>query len=142
MNLCDVNVLIYAMREDTPHHVAALSWLESVLEGEEVFGWHPLLGASLLQITTNRRIFAEPSSPEQCLEFINAIFAAPATQRIAEGERFWSLFTDLIVRYHIQGPRISDVYWAALAIEQSAAFCSAGRGFGQFAELQWHDLLT
>jgi predicted nucleic acid-binding protein len=65
MILCDVNVLLYAMREDSPHHAAALAWLQSTLGGEDAFGWHPLLGASVVRIATNRRIFAEPSPLER-----------------------------------------------------------------------------
>jgi toxin-antitoxin system PIN domain toxin len=141
VNCCDINVLVYAMREDSPHHEAALRWLEGALTSEEEFGWHPLMGASLIRIATNRRVFADPSPLEQCLEFIEAIIAAPVTVRVAEGERFWPSFTQLLQRYRVEGPRVSDMYWAALAIEHDATFCSADRGFGQFAELRWQGLL-
>jgi toxin-antitoxin system PIN domain toxin len=140
--LCDINVLVYAMREDSPHHEVALRWLESALAGDESFGWHPLMGASLLRIATNPRVFASPSAPERCLEFIEAIVAAPGTRRATEGEGFWAIFTQLILRYRVEGPRISDLYWAALAIEHDARFCSADRGFGQFSELRWQNLLA
>lgn len=82
MNLADINVLVYAMRQDTPHHEVALRWLEHALGDQEAFGWHPLMGVSLIRIATNRRIFAVPSSSEECLEFVDAILAAPATLRI------------------------------------------------------------
>ena len=136
MILCDVNVLVYAMREDSPHHEIALQWLQGALGGEDVFGWHPLLGASLIRITTNRRIFVQPSPTERCLEFIDEIATAPATVGAAEGERFWPTFTQLLLQYHVEGPRVSDLYWAALAIEHGATFCSADRGFAQLAELR------
>ena len=142
MTLCDINVLIYAMREDSPHHEIGIRWLEDALAGHEAFGWHPLMGASLLRIATNRRIFADPSSPERCFEFIDGVVNAPATSRIAEGERFWTIFRQLVEQYRVEGPRVADIYWAALAIEHDATFCSADRGFGQLEELRWQDLLA
>jgi len=33
MFLMDVNVLVYAHREDTPDHLAYREWLESVING-------------------------------------------------------------------------------------------------------------
>ncbi len=68
--------------------------------------------------------------------------AAPATVRIAEGDQFWAIFVQLLQRYGVDVPRVSDIYWAALAIERGAAFCSSDRGFGQFVELRWRDLLA
>ena len=48
----------------------------------------------------------------------------------------------MVRQYRVEGPRVSDLYWAALAIEHDATLCSADRGFRQFAELRWHDLLS
>ena len=140
IKLADVNVLVYAMRQASPYHNAAIQWLEAALDTDEAFGWHPLVGASVIRIATNPRVFANPSTVEQCSLFIDKIVAAPATTRILEGERFWSIFTQLLHRYHVAGPRGSDIYWAALAIENDAGLCSADRSFGQYVELRWIEL--
>jgi predicted nucleic acid-binding protein len=122
------------MREDSPHHASALRWLEEPLASEEAFGWHPLMGASLIRIATNRRIFAVPSTSKQCLKFVASILTAPATVKTAVVDQYWSIFTQLLQRYRVEGPRRSDVNWTALAIENDAAFYSADRGIGQFTE--------
>ncbi len=38
MLLADVNVLVYAHREDAPRHREVRRWLERVLAGAEAFG--------------------------------------------------------------------------------------------------------
>jgi hypothetical protein len=39
MVLADANVLVYAHREDTPHHAACRHWLEALVNGREAFGY-------------------------------------------------------------------------------------------------------
>jgi len=38
MKLVDINLLIYAINRDTPHHPKAKRWLEASLSGDEPFG--------------------------------------------------------------------------------------------------------
>ena len=39
MNLVDVNILIYAVNSDSPHHEKARKWLENALSGSEPLGF-------------------------------------------------------------------------------------------------------
>ncbi len=67
MLLPDVNVLVYAHREDLAAHPVARGWLESALNGDEPVGlFNPTL-ASFLRIATNRRIFKTPRRHPQRL---------------------------------------------------------------------------
>ncbi len=61
MLLPDVNLLVYAQREDPPAHAAAKPWLESALNGTEPVGLFDPTLASFLRIVTNRRIFKVPT---------------------------------------------------------------------------------
>src|SRR5262249_2397811 len=46
MILADVNVLVYAFRQDVPQHPICHAWLDGILDGEARFGVSPLaLGA-------------------------------------------------------------------------------------------------
>ncbi|MDQ3477090.1 MAG: hypothetical protein M3492_12380, partial [Actinomycetota bacterium] len=61
------NVCIYAMRRDAENHVPLSQWLSARLTGEEPVGISELVLSSLVRITTNSRIFGQPSTPEQAM---------------------------------------------------------------------------
>jgi predicted nucleic acid-binding protein len=62
MLLPDVNVLIYAHREDsTPDHSRYADWITRLATGPEPFALSVLALAGLVRITTNPRIF-QPAS--------------------------------------------------------------------------------
>ena len=60
MKIVDINLLIYAINKDTPHHPKAKKWLEASLSNDEPFGlaWIVILG--FLRIITNGRIMPRP----------------------------------------------------------------------------------
>ncbi len=60
MILPDVNVLIYAFREEVPEHLACRRWLDGVVLGDARFGLAPLALSALVRITTNRRADSAP----------------------------------------------------------------------------------
>lgn len=61
MQLPDVNVLIYAHREDAPDHDRYASWLRALTSAEEPYGLSEVVLASLLRIVTNPRVFDPPT---------------------------------------------------------------------------------
>ncbi len=54
MLLPDVNVLIYAHREDAPEHGRYAAWLTSLTEASEPFALSEIVLASYLRIVTNQ----------------------------------------------------------------------------------------
>ena len=61
MQLPDVNVLIYAHREDAPEHDRYAAWLRTLTESDEPFALSELVLASVIRIVTNPKIFDPPS---------------------------------------------------------------------------------
>lgn len=62
MVLPDVNVLVYAHREDTPHHAGCRDWVEKVINGDESYGLSELVLSGFVRITTHPRVFTKPSA--------------------------------------------------------------------------------
>ena len=60
MKTSDVNALLYAVNQDSPHHAVARKWIESSFSRPEGIGfaWAALLG--FLRLSTRTGIFAEP----------------------------------------------------------------------------------
>ena len=61
MQLPDVNVLIYAHREDAPEHERYAAWLRALAESDEPFALSEGVLASVIRIVTNPKIFDPPS---------------------------------------------------------------------------------
>ena len=57
MFLMDVNVLVYAHREDTLEHSAYREWLESTINDTVPYGYSELVLSGFLRIVTHPRIF-------------------------------------------------------------------------------------
>ena len=62
MFLMDVNVLVYAHREDAANHSAYSQWLESVINGRGSFAYSELVLSGFLRIVTHPKIFEIPST--------------------------------------------------------------------------------
>ena len=68
MVLPDVNVLVYAHREDAPDHDDYRDWLEGVVEGPNAYGVADLVLAGFVRVVTSPRVFLcaarpRPTSP-------------------------------------------------------------------------------
>ncbi len=62
MQLPDVNVLIYAHREDAPEHERYAAWLQALTTSDEPFALSDTVLSGFLRIVTNPRVF-DPATP-------------------------------------------------------------------------------
>ena len=60
MQMPDVNVLVYAHREETPGHSRYAAWLTKLAGSPEPFALSELVLHGFLRVATNRRIFDPP----------------------------------------------------------------------------------
>lgn len=137
MILCDVNVLVYAFREDAQRHSAYHSWLSEKVNGAEPVAVSGIVASGFLRAVTHPRIFTEPSTPDRAFQFLSDLRAAPTCVPIQEGARHWGIFQDLCARVGAKGNAVPDAYLAALAIEAGCEMASADRGFARFPGLRW-----
>jgi toxin-antitoxin system PIN domain toxin len=137
MRCVDVNVLVYAHREDLPEHNDYRVLLESWANDDEPLGLLEPVLTGFLRVITNRRIFLEPTASALAFDMADRLTAAPAALIIRPGERHWSLFTGLCRTVNAAGNDIADAALAACAIEQNALWLSADRGFARFPGLNW-----
>lgn len=141
MKLLDVNLLIYAVDEESSHHEQTLKWFEETLSGKETvaFAWHALVG--FLRITT-RPLGARNAWPIQsALDEIQRWLAQPVAIVVHPTDRHVAVLRDLLAPLGTGGNLTSDAHLAALAIEHGAALCSHDNDFSRFAGLRWIDPL-
>jgi hypothetical protein len=137
MILPDVNVLIYAFRQDVPQHSLCYAWLKSVVDGEARFGVSPLALSALVRITTNPRSYRTPSTLAEAFRFCEYLRRQPHCQLVEPGERHWSIFERLCIETDTRARRITDAWFAALAIEWGCEWISLDRDFTRFPGLKW-----
>lgn len=142
MLLCDVNVLLYAFRMESPDHEAHRRWLEQALVGDEVVGVSDLVLSAVARIATHRRVYREPSAPHDVLAFCQAVREAPAALPVQPGPRHWAVFNRLVAAHRCRGNAVPDAYLAALAIEQGATWVTRDRDFARFEGLRILDPLA
>ena len=137
MILPDVNVLVYAFRAEVPHHVLCRSWLRDVVFGIEPFGISPMVLAAVVRVATDHRIHKEPSSLEDALGFCDDLLGQPHCQVVEPGERHWSIFERLSLETDTRGRRVTDTWYAALAIEWDCEWITFDRDYARFPGLKW-----
>lgn len=137
MRLVDANLLLYAVDEGSPHHVAAKRWLEEELSGPETlaFAWAVLLG--FIRLVTNPRVFAAPLATDEALDLVDSWLEQPNVTVVHPTDRHSALLRELLVLLGTAGNLASDAHLAALSIEHGAELCSADSDFGRFARVRW-----
>ena len=142
MRLIDVNVLVYAHRQDAPGHRQYLDWLRDVLAGDEAYGMSDLVLSGFLRIVTHPRVFNPPSPLEAALSFAEQVRSQPNCVPITPGPRHWDIFTRLCLSAGVKGNLVPDAYLAALALESGSEWITTDRDFSRFRGLRWRHPLT
>jgi hypothetical protein len=138
----DVNVLVYAHREDAPDHLAYRTWLEQLMSGPAPFGLAELVLASFLRVVTHPRIFSPPSTQAQALKFASQLHSHPLAVVLRPGSRHWELFVELSRAVQARGNLLQDAYLAALAVESGSEWVTTDRDFSRFPGLTWSHPLS
>jgi uncharacterized protein len=137
MVLPDVNVLVYAHREDALHHAACRGWLEGVVNGDESYGLSELVLSGFVRVATHPKVFTRPSSLADALEFIEQLRGRPNCVPVTPGRRHWDIFRALCVAAGAKGNLVPDAYLAAMAIEAGCEWITTDRDFSRFKGLRW-----
>lgn len=137
MILPDVNILIYAFRADSPQHAICKPWLERVVAGDARFGVSRLALSAVVRITTHPRIYRQPNSIAEVLTYCDALLGNSNCEIIEPGERHWAIFERLCIDGQITGARVTDAWFAALAIEHGCTWITYDRDYARFPGLDW-----
>lgn len=73
MFLMDVNILVYAYREDVAHHQACHHWLESIVNSPKAFGFSEMVMSGFLRVVTHSKVFETPSDLSSAMRFVNQV---------------------------------------------------------------------
>lgn len=133
----DTNLLVYAHREDSPHHPLALKAVTAAVTGRGPCGipW-PCLH-EFLAVVTHPRIYAPPTSLPVALEAVRALVDDPNVHVLGEGDDHFDVLSRLLDGRAISGVKVHDARIAAICLSHGVdALWSADRDFSWFPELR------
>jgi toxin-antitoxin system PIN domain toxin len=136
MILMDVNILVYAHREDTTDHPAYRDWVEDTINGGSAYGVSELVLSGFIRVVTHPKVFEQPTPLEVALDFVTQIRSQPQAVSVRPGPRHWTIFEQLLRTNNATGNLVPDVYHAALAIESGCDWITTDKGFLRFAGLR------
>lgn len=137
MILLDVNILVYAHREDAERHPDYKAWLESALGRVPGVAVSDLALSGFVRLVTHPKIFRVPTPFADALEFVEDLRSRDSVKVLPPGPRHWKVFLDLCRKADARGNLVPDAYHAALAVETGCEWVTADRGFSRFPGLKW-----
>jgi toxin-antitoxin system PIN domain toxin len=143
MLMPDVNILVYAHREDEQWHRPYAKWLKNTIDGVEPFALSVLVAVGFVRIVTNRRIYENPTplpialaAIEQIMNHPRCRLAAPSTTHLGDVMR-------LCRAVGATGKLVADAQHAALALSQGSTWVTRDGDFARFEPhgLRWQHLV-
>lgn len=132
----DTNLLVYAHREDSPFHDAALARIEALANATAAWAipWpclHEFYG-----IVTHPRVFDPPTPVPAAIDQIDAWLESPGLHLIGESPHHWARLRKLLSSARTVGPRVHDARIAAICLEDGITeLWTADRDFTAFPDL-------
>jgi toxin-antitoxin system PIN domain toxin len=130
--LFDVNILIYAHREDQEHHGYYHSRLQAAIAQAPAFGVTPFVAGGFVRIVTQDRFPNGPTPLPQALAVIESLMQLPHSHWITPGARHWELVSSLCRASRLIGKGVADAQHAAVAIEHACTWISGDTDFRVF----------
>lgn len=141
MILIDANLLLYAKDADSPHHQAAVAWLDDRLSSGDRVGlpWPSLL--AFVRIITNPRIYPQPLDAEPAWQQVEEWLSLEGVWVPLPTDRHSEILGRLLRASHATANLVPDAHLAALAVEHGLTICSTDGDFARFPGVRWQDPL-
>ena len=132
----DTNILVYARRRESPHHVAALKLLKQLAEGDEPWALPWPCIYEFLRVVTHRRVFDPPTPLASALEDVESLLESPSLVLLGEGPSHAAQMSRALLSGQAAGNLVHDAHIAALAIEHGVReLWTTDRDFARFSNL-------
>jgi toxin-antitoxin system PIN domain toxin len=143
MLMPDVNILVYAHREDEARHGAYASWLETLIDGPEPFALSVLVAVGFIRIVTHPRIYEDPTPLPVALTAIEHLAAHPRCRLAVPGVSHLDDVARLCRATGATGKLVADAQHAALAIAEGCVWVTRDADFARFGRhgLRWQQLV-
>jgi len=132
----DTNILVYAHREESSWHDAALRNITELAEGRAPWAIPWPCIHEFLAIVTHPRIYAPPTPLHAAIGQVEAWLESPSLVLLAETEGYWPELRSTLEQGRINGPQVHDARVAAICKDHGVReLWTADRDFGRFPAL-------
>ena len=142
MLMPDVNVFVYAHRQDEALHGPYAEWLKRVVDGSEPFALSTLVAVGFVRIVTNGRIYQDPTPLPAALAAVEQLAAHPRCRIATPGTTHLADVVRMCRAAGATGKLVADAQHAALAIAEGATWVTRDADFARFEQhgLRWQHL--
>ena len=139
----DTNLLVYAYREDSEFHAAAVEQLRPVVEGDSPWALPWTCVHEFIGVVTSGRVYKPASPLSHVLDFLESLMSAPQLHLLAESPGYFEKLRELALAAKLSGPRIHDARIAALCLHHGVReLWTADRDFSMFPKLKTRNPLV
>lgn len=132
----DTNLLVYAHREDSPWHDAALERVRSLAENRPPWAIPWACLHEFLAIVTHPRIYRPPTPLGTALEQVSAWLESPSLVLLSEPAGYWERLRETLGAGKVSGAAVHDARIAALCLQHGVTeLWSADRDFSRYPGL-------
>lgn len=139
----DSNLLIYAHKQGSPFHAAAVEAVDSLRHQRAPWAIPWPCIHEFIAIVTHPAIYKPASTLTEALGFLDALFASPQLHLLAESPGYFEKLQEFATAARLRGPRIHDARIAALCLHHGVSeLRSADRDFSAFPQLKVNNPLV
>lgn len=132
----DTNILVYARREEAPHHRQAKKLLTALAEGVEPWAIPWPCVYEFVRVVTHPRVFDPPSELGAVVEDLQVLFRSPSLHLLGNGASHEAQFVRMTKEGDARGNLVHDAHIAAIAAEHGVTeLLSADRDLLRFPTL-------
>ena len=113
----DTNILVYARRHESPHHVAARKLLFELAEGEQPWALPWPCIYEFLRVVTHPRVFDPPTRLDSALEDLESLLDSPSLILLGQGPGHPQHLRRAVEGGQATGNLVHDAHIAALVSE-------------------------
>jgi toxin-antitoxin system PIN domain toxin len=132
----DVNVLVYAFRQDSVKHEECRDWLNKQIRDRNGLVLIDIVLVGFLRICTHSKIFREPSLISEATNFLAVMISNQNVSLTSSTPETWHTFSRILDKTNVQGNKISDAWLAAISIERNLTWISTDSDFNLFPDLK------
>jgi toxin-antitoxin system PIN domain toxin len=130
----DTNILVYAVREDSPWHKAAYECVKRAAEGRSAWAIAWPCVHEFLAVVTHPRIYTPPTPFADAILQIDYWIESPTLRLLGEPTGYWEHLRQLLIGGKIVGPMVHDARVAAICRAHGVhEIWTADRDYSRFA---------
>ena len=133
----DSNILVYAHREDSSWHAAAVECVRGLAEGRTPWAIPWPCVHEFLAVATHPRIYAPPTPLDLAVGQVDAWLESPSLALIGEDASYWPRLRALVSAGKVAGPKVHDARIAAICLQHGIdELWTIDRDFSRFPTLR------